>query len=106
MQKFAGYRTLIFIAVSTMLKILVARNLISSTEIDASTTNQITDAVLLVMSGVSDLMAMYFRVKAEKPGQLSEAAKAQKAWEATGIERRQPDSTSTPEIKKDLTDEK
>lgn len=72
MKGLAGYRTIIAIAISLLLKILSAKGVIGGAgETDASL---ITDGVLLLASGVSDLLAIWFRLRAEKPGVLSDKA--------------------------------
>lgn len=72
MKTLSGYRTIIAVAISLVLKVLAAKGVIGTTgESDASL---ITDGLLLLASGVSDLLAIWFRLRAEKPGQLSDTA--------------------------------
>lgn len=72
MKTLTGYRTILAIAISLVLKILAAKGVIGgAAESDASL---ITDGVLLLASGISDLLAIWFRLRADKPGQLSDTA--------------------------------
>jgi hypothetical protein len=89
--KLAGYRTLISIAVSFVLKILVLKGVIVANQSvlnDLST--PITDLILLLFSGVFDLAAMYFRLKSSSPGQLTPEYKAQQEYLKLHPDRRSP----------------
>lgn len=71
--KLAGYRTYISIAISFILKALVASNVLGASSTDAQHVSQSTDAVLLIGSGLADLAAVFYRAAATSPGGLAPA---------------------------------
>ena len=88
----SGYRTIIALVISLVLKALVLKGVLSSEKVGDAQVNVITDSVLLLASVVSDLAGVWFRMKAEKPGVLSEAAKSQREFELQGVDRREKPS--------------
>lgn len=72
MDKLVGYRTIISIFVSFILKILVFKGVFNmeAGKIDA-TADLATNAIMLTISGVADLCGIYFRMKATKSGALA-----------------------------------
>lgn len=66
----SGYRTIIAVAVSMVLKLLVAKGFLHSGEVQTMQ-DTIVDLTVFLLSFVSDGFAIYFRMIAAKPGPLA-----------------------------------
>lgn len=91
LAKLQGYRTIISIAISLALKILVLKGVIRAEANTAENANLATDALLLLVSGVCDLAGVWFKLKSPAPGLLSPEGKAHREWVKYGKDRRSPD---------------
>jgi len=66
--KLSGYRTLFFLAVSIILKLLAITGVLHGTSVDA---NEATDKVILIVSGLCDFAAFIYRTISTKPGPMA-----------------------------------
>lgn len=82
-----GYRTVISLVISLVLKLLVAKGLLSAEKNDTTTLNAVTDGVILVLSGIFDLSAVYFKVKSPAPGIMTPEGKAYRKMVVSGGSR-------------------
>ena len=78
MPDFTGYRTIIFLVISLVLKALVLKGVLHTGTDSQSNAEAITNVVLILASGVADLAGIWFKLKSPAPGPLSEEGKALK----------------------------
>lgn len=90
----ASSRTVISIAVSMVLKILVAKRVLGADSL--SQVDDVTNLVLAAFSLVADGCGVFFRLKATAPGYLTPQYAAHKAWLESGKDRREkPEESKT-----------
>ena len=82
-----GYRTIISLGISLVLKGLALRGVIATDGSSSTNVDLATDIFLMMASGVMDFAAMYFKLKAPAPGLLTPQGKAYREAIATGVSR-------------------
>ena len=82
-----GYRTIISLAISLVLKGLALRGVIAADGSSSTNVDLATDIVLMMASGVMDLAAMYFKLHAPGPGVLTPQGKAYREMVVAGTPR-------------------
>jgi hypothetical protein len=70
-QFIVGYRTIISIVISTILKILASRGILDQTA--TSYAGDLTDLILLILSFIADALSIWFKLRSTGPGQLAPA---------------------------------
>jgi hypothetical protein len=94
MKWLSGYRTIISILISGILKVLALKGWING-DTDAAA---LTDQILLVVSGIFDLVSIFFRMRASTPGVLA-PAEAKANWKPpTKPPNHAPDPGKDPSV--------
>ena len=86
-----GYRAIISLGVSMLLKVLALKGVIQASGNTAENVSLVTDAAILMISGIFDFVSIWFKLHSPVPGPLSEQGKARAMFLKYGISSRKDD---------------